>query len=192
MNSKHLKGLTVISIADGERLGTIDRVYLDPASKEVVGFSVRHGGGGLLAPADDAAPELIDVDDVHALGQDAVTLSSKGDMRGDQTRAMLDSLMELDDLIKLKTVTEGGTYVGDVASLELDDRGFRIRELEVSPGFFKSNRHVATGQVISIGHDLVVVADTVLAADTLDSDQTTIDPESGEGRFVVGDVTKSE
>lgn len=189
MNSKHLKGLTVISIADGERLGTIEHVYLDPGQKRLVGFSIRPPGGGPFAQPDQAAPTLIDVDDVHALGQDAVTLSDKNAIKGDNTRAQLDGLLELDDLTKLKAVTEGGTYVGDVASIDVADRGFALHQLEVSPGFFKSNKHVETSQIVSIGHDLVVVADAVLAAEQAESsDEST----PAEGRFVVGDVTTRE
>ena len=189
MNSKQLKGLAVISIKDGEKLGTINQVFLDPGAKRIVGFAVQQGGGGLLAPADAGAPELIDVDDVHAIGPDAVTLSDKGAMRGDQTRAQLDRLMELDDLTKLKTVTEGGTALGGVASAEIDDRSFALRELEVSTGLFSSNRHVPIGEVLSIGHDLVVVSD-VAAAD--EAGTTPLEGETGERRFVVGDVTPNE
>lgn len=189
MNSKQLKGLAVISIKDGEKLGTIEQVYLDPGAKKIVGFAVRHGGGGLLTSAEAAPPDLIDVDDVHAVGQDAVTLADKGAVRGDQTRARLDQLMELDELTKLKTVTEGGTGLGSVAGAEIDDRSFALRELEVSAGFFSSNRHVPIGQVVSIGHDLVVVSDAV-AAD--ESGPTPSGDDSGERRFVVGDVRPSE
>lgn len=187
MNSKQLKGLAVISIKDGEKLGTIDQIFIDPAAKKVVGFAVKPPGSGLLMPGDASAPNFIDVDDVHAVGQDAVTLSDKGAVRGDQTRAQLDQLMELDELTKLKTVTEGGTALGGVESFEIDDRGFRLREMEVSAGFFQSNRHVRIGQVISIGHDLVVV-DNAVAADLDAGDGTTEVGEGGDGRYVVGDV----
>ena len=186
MNSKQLKGLTVVSIADGEKLGAIDQVYVDPANKQVVGFALRHGGG-LLSP-DAGAPDLIDVDDVHALGPDAVTLSGKQAIRGDQTRARLDQLMEVDDLTRLKAVTEGGTAVGGVASVEIDDRSFRLQQIEVSPGFFRSNKHVPIEQVISIGHDLVVVHDAVCAEES----GSTAEADTGERRFVVGDVTPAE
>ena len=45
MNSKDIRGLKVISIADGTQIGTIDQVYLDLAAKQVVGFSITHGRG---------------------------------------------------------------------------------------------------------------------------------------------------
>jgi sporulation protein YlmC with PRC-barrel domain len=181
VNSKHLKGLAVISIADGEKMGTIDRVLIDPASAKVSGFSVGHGGGLLAMPADPGTEQLIDVDDIHALGQDAVTLRDKGAARGDQTTANEASLLDLDALTKLKVITEGGTYVGDLASVEIDERSFKLSELEVSPGFFKSNRHVPIDQVVNIGHELIVVNDSVC----VDESAT---PEPGEQRLVVGDA----
>ena len=181
MNSKNLKGLAVISIADGEKLGTLDRVYLDPTAKRVVGFAVKHGGlfaGGELG--------LIDVDDVHALGQDALTLADKGAVRGDRTRARLDQLVDLDELVKHRAVTEGGTFVGQVTGVEVDRTSFHLAELEISPGFFKSNKLVPVGQVVSIGHDLVVVADAVCAPEGA-APTAPVDH-----RFVVGDVSPSE
>lgn len=190
MNSKQLKGLAVISIQDGEKLGTIDRVFIDADAKKVVGFGVGQGGG-LLPMAESSEPELIDVDDVHAVGHDAVTLADKGAIRGDQTRAQLEGLMELDELIKLKVVTEGGTVVGEVASVEINDRGFAFRELEVSPGFFKSNRHLPIREVISIGLDLVVVDNAVIAEMGLDDGTSATDGDAGDSRFVVGDVRPS-
>lgn len=182
MNSKHLKGLAVISIADGEKLGTIDRVMVDPVATRVVGFTIRPGGGGLLSPpVDPATEEVVDVDDIHALGKDAVTLNDKGALRGDQTRARFDTLADLEELTKLKVMTEGGTYVGDLASAEIDPSSFKFTELEVSSGFFQSNRHVPMAQVVNVGHELIVVRDSVCADETGTTDATG-------GRLVVGDV----
>jgi sporulation protein YlmC with PRC-barrel domain len=45
MNSQDMRGLTVISLADGTQVGTIDQVYLDLAAKQVVGFSITNGVG---------------------------------------------------------------------------------------------------------------------------------------------------
>jgi len=182
MNSKQLKGLAVISIADGEKLGSIDRVLVDPVAAKVVGFSVRQGGGGILSsPVETDAEQMVDVDDIHALGKDAITLQDKGSVRGDQTSTRLQSLLDLDQMAKLKVITEGGTYVGEMVSAEINERSYGLTELEVSPGFFKSNRHVPIAQVVNIGHDLIVVKDVVAADESATSD-------SSERRLVVGDV----
>ena len=186
VNSKQLKGLAVISIADGEKLGTVDGIFVEPAAKQVVGFAVKHGGG-LLHPAQ---PDLIDVDDVHSLGPDALTLDDKGRIRGDQTRARRNELVELDDLLKRKVVTEGGTFVGQVAGVDVDEATFRLQQVEVSPGFFKSNRQVPIDQVVSVGHDLIVVADAVCAADAGAGGSMPV--AEGDRRFVVGDVVPKE
>jgi uncharacterized protein YrrD len=190
VNSKQLKGLTVISIADGEKLGTIDHIYLDPVKKQVAGFGIHEAPGHQTGDA--STPTLIDVDDIHSLGPDAITLSDKGAIRGDQTRDQLDALLELDHLTGLKAVTEGGTHIGGVASVDIDDRTFQIRQLEVSPGFFKSNKHVAVNQITSIGSDLVIVDDAVLASDQAVSSSDPDDDGSDERRFVVGDITPAE
>lgn len=181
MNSKHLNGLTVISIADGEKLGAIERIHIDPAEKRIVGFSLKHHPGLLgLDPAEQ--PELIDVDDVHALGPDAMTVTDKSALRGDQTRARYDTLTDLEELSKHKVVTEGGTYVGQVASADLDPTSFRLERIEVSPGFFKSHVEVPIDQVINIGGELIVVDDAVCAPAPAAADS------EEERRFVVGDV----
>lgn len=182
MNSKDLKGLAVISIAEGEKLGTVDRVFVDATAASVVGFTVRHGSSSIIPiPVDSADEDLIDVDDVHAIGKDAVTLNDKAAVRGDQTRSRMDQLMELDQMSGLKVVTEGGTYVGEVASSVIDATTFKMTELEISPGFFKSNRQIALGQVVNIGQELIVVSDSVVAEESAGDDPA-------ERRLVVGDA----
>ncbi len=183
MNGKHLKGLTVISIADGERLGTIDRVLVDPEAKQVIGFAVSHGG--LL---NSEAPAVIDADDVHSLGPDAVTIADRGAVRGDQTTARQNELMDLDELLKLRVVTEGGTLVGDVADIQIDEKSFAVRDVDVSPGFFKNNQHVPINQVISIGRELIMVDNAVCAAP--EGQATSTEAADKDRRFVVGDVNE--
>jgi uncharacterized protein YrrD len=184
MNSKQIHGLAVVSIADGAKVGTIDRIYLDPVGKQIVGFAIKPEGARLSRDT----PNLIDVDDVHSLGPDALTLSDTGAVRGDRTRAYLDGLVATDDLTKRKVVTEGGTYVGEVADLEFADGGYALTGIEVSPGFFKSNKLVPTDQIVNIGAELVMVSDAVCAPEGGQAAQA---PPT-EGRFVVGDVAPNE
>lgn len=185
MNNKDVKGIAVISIADGEKLGTVDQAYVDQASKRIVGFAVG-SGGGLLA-ADSAPAFKIDADEVQSLGPDALTLDRKLEVSGEQTNARYGELAELDELTQRKVVTEGGTFVGQVASVDFDERTFRLTEFEASPGFFKSNRRVPVDQVISVGADLVVVSNAVCAPETNATPANGVSLRT-EGRFVVGDV----
>ena len=185
MNSKDITGIAVVSIAEGKKLGTVERVYLDPDSQRVVGFAVGSGGG--LLSSQPAAGLMVDVTEVHSLGPDALTLDEATAARGAEVTAASASLPSLDDLTKRKVVTEGGTYVGQVASIEFDERGFHLTEVEVSPGFFQGNVRVPSEHLISIGKDLLVVADAVCA----ESESQTPPAEAPQGRWIVGDVTPS-
>ena len=188
MNSKDITGIAVISIAEGKKLGTVERVYLDPDSQRVVGFAVGSGGG--LLSTQPGAGLMVDVTEVHSLGPDALTLDEATAARGAEVTAAAASLLPLDDLTKRKVVTEGGTYVGQVASLEFDERSFRLTEVEVSPGFFRGNVRVPAEHLISIGQDVLVVGDAVCAApDPSTIPSSTTPAESPQGRWVVGDVT---
>ncbi len=160
MNSKQIKGIAVVSIADGTKLGTVDQVYVDPADRRVVGFTLHSGGGLLSRHSHDG---LIDVADIHALGSDALTLDDASKVQEDAPQLRDAGLITIDDLVKRKVVTENGTFVGQIAAVEFDETAFRLAEIEVSPGFFKSNKHVAADHVISLGGDVVIVADAVVS-----------------------------
>jgi len=165
MNTKRLKGLAVISLADGRKLGAIDEVYVDPGTRTVASFGGRQTGG--LLHAGGGPPWVVDVDAVHALGADALTVPDAGALReaagGGRT-----GVIAGEDLTKRKVLTEGGTYVGQVVSLDFDPTTYRLAAIEVSPGFFKSNKHVPDNQITNLGSDVVIVSDTVCAADADD------------------------
>ena len=162
MNSKDIRGLTVISIADGTQVGTIDQVYLDLAAKQVVGFSITNGVGP-FGGARDNAPTVA-ASGIHSLGPDALTLDDVAAAHAAWVGANYGSLVSLDDLAGRKVVTEGGTNVGEVVSLEFDAQTCAITEVEVSPGFLKTNTHIPLDQLVRIGQDVLVVASVPEAA----------------------------
>ena len=186
MNSKQVKGLSVISIADGKKLGSVNHIFIDTAQKQVVGFSVAAAHGLLSSNADEGM--VVDAKDVHSLGPDALTLTDAAAARGDATNSSYGGLMDAEQLTKRKVLTEGGTMVGDVASVEFDPMTYRLTGIEVSPGFFKSNRMIPVEQVTNIGEELVVVANAVCAGDPNDAAGSGTVTSSSASRFVVGDV----
>jgi uncharacterized protein YrrD len=163
MKNTHLKGIGVISIAEGRKLGTIARSYFDPESRRLVGF-VIHQGGGLLSPEPDRHG-IVDVSEVHSLGPDALMVTDESAFHGEETSERYAELVDLDELVTRKAVTEGGTRVGDIAALDFDERTFALRAVEVSPGLFQTNREIPASQVVSIGVDVLVLSDAVLVPD---------------------------
>ena len=157
MHNKAIKGISVISIADAERLGQVTRAYLDPKTMAVVGVVVDKGNG-LMAPT---SPMRIDAANVRSLGTDALMVDDLSVLGGDETVARYDDLVDLDSVLHHRVVTEGGTLVGQVASVSFDEQTFELTEVEASPGFFKSNKVIPIAQVVTIGTELIVVADAV-------------------------------
>ncbi len=157
MNSKHLIGMTIVSIHGGQRLGHTVDLLLDPSGQEISALLVQTGGGGLLTIT---PPETswLPAGDVRSVGPDAVTVDDATCLR--EAAPDVETL-RLGDLLKLTVVTEGGVAIGPIASLEFDEVGMKITALEIATGFFRSNRFISTEHLITMGPDLVVVADSV-------------------------------
>jgi sporulation protein YlmC with PRC-barrel domain len=168
MNSKQIRGLTVINLADGTQVGTVDQVFLDLTAKQVVGFSITNGVGP-FGGARDNAPTVA-ASAVHSLGPDALTLDDVTAAHAAWVAGTYGAVVPLDDVVGRRVVTEGGASVGDVVSLGFDDRTFAITEVEVSPGFLKTHTSVPLDRLVRIGEDVLVVADVAIAA----GDPTTV------------------
>ncbi len=158
VSTRLVKGTAVVSLDDGAKLGKIDHVYLDPARKEIVAFSFQHGGGLLGGKTS----HLVDVADVHGIGQDAVTLDGAAVVRSElAVAAKRAELVDLEDLLKRTVITESGTVIGQVAAIGFGLDTYRLTGIEVSPGFFKTRATIAAEEIENIGEELIVVADAI-------------------------------
>lgn len=161
MQGKQMNGLPVISIVDGERLGEVERTYVDPAAKRVIGVAYS-AGGGLFTP--EISPRL-DVSCIHSLGPGALTVDNRNAIHGETIDRMFADLTTLDDLSGRAVLTRGGTALGKVSAVDFDERTFRLTEFEVSRGLMAGTRAVSIEQVATIGLDYVIVKDDVWAND---------------------------
>jgi len=159
MNSKDTRGLKVVSIADGTQIGTVDEVYLDLAAKQVVGFTITQGRGPFGGALDNAP--TVAASAVHALGHDALTLDDVTAAHAAWVEAAYGPLETLDALVGRKVITEGGTDVGTIATVEFDERTFTITAVEVSPGLFQTKTHIPLDQLVRFGPDVLVVSETL-------------------------------
>lgn len=191
MKSQHVNGISVVSIGTGEKVGSVSELLLDLHEKRIAAF-VLGGSSGLtggVLSSDAAPPQYLPADQVHAIGPDALTVQD-GTVVNETGPA--EDVTPLSDLTKRKVVTEGGTYVGQIASVELDEQSMRLTHLEVSPGFFKSNQMVDTGQIITVGPEMVIVDDAVCEDPSLAHDRAMMDEESEDGGVIVIDDQRGD
>jgi len=154
--TKLKRGTAVISLADGKKLGSVDRVLLDPVHKEIVGFTFVHGGG-LFGGKTSA---LIEITDVHAFGPDPVMVRDASVVHSDlAVSGKCDGLVDLEDLLKREVVSDGGAILGKVASIRFGEQSHQLEALEVAADAPEGRREIAGDTVMSIGEELVVVAD---------------------------------
>jgi len=161
VNDKQLKGLRVITMSDGQTLGTVERAYLDPAAKRIVGFSYTAGGGFLQA---ESSP-MIDAEDVDVLDADGLILADPAAVSGRETARRYVDLLDLHELANRPVITEGGKALGHVTDIEFDDTTFELTELRTSAGLFSKSTAVPADRILTIGGDVIVVLDDAPAAD---------------------------
>jgi uncharacterized protein YrrD len=158
VNDKQLKGIPVISVADAEQLGTVERAYLDPESRQIVGFSF-HQSGGFLQP--ESAP-LVDTSDIQSFGPDVLTLANPAMIRGKDTAARYADLMDVDRLHGRQVFTEDGQELGKIDSIEFDEHSYRLTGFELGTGFFDNPQPVLVDDIVTIGAEVIVVRNTVV------------------------------
>ena len=155
MNSNQLHGLPVLSLESGEKLGTLARTYLDGPQKRLAGFAYTESGGFLKV---ESEPK-IDTKDVRTVGPDAVIVDRRESVDGDVVSAHYEDFLVLDELIHRPVLSRNGTSVGQVASVEFDNRSFHLTTIEVQHGRFAAHQQVPIRQVVTIGPDYVIVND---------------------------------
>ncbi|MEO6875156.1 MAG: PRC-barrel domain-containing protein [Opitutaceae bacterium] len=153
MESKHIVGLPVVTLG-GVRVGTVDQIFVNATTKRIVDF---------VLDADEDRPgvaaRIVNGDDVHALGEDALTVSNSITARDAATDARLSGLVRLDDMATRQVMTESGTLLGHLVSVEIDPSTLQLTRVEISPGVLRGKLWIAADRVIRLGADAIMVAD---------------------------------
>jgi sporulation protein YlmC with PRC-barrel domain len=163
MSTRLVKGTDVVSLADGAELGEIENVYLEPEQKQIVAFSFKSGSGLFSGKSIN----MVDITDVHAIGPDAVTITDASVVRcemavGDRR----EGLVELDDLLKRKVMTDTGEEIGQISAIHFDQGSYRLSGLDVTSGHFHQQKAtVDAAQILQIGDDLVLIREEMPAVE---------------------------
>jgi sporulation protein YlmC with PRC-barrel domain len=116
-----LRGRAVVDLDRAEKLGTIDRIVVDPDARRVAGFLVSRG----KSVSGEGMHMTVPASSVHAIGPDALTVLRPAAIADDAMRR-IDNLPKASDLIGLKVVSEDGRLLGRVDDILINREDGRI------------------------------------------------------------------
>ena len=150
-----MKGLPVITMAEGKQVGKVDDLVVDPESKAVRWLRIHRGGmlGGERL--------WVSVDAVHGLGEDALTINTEADLRAPAEATEAGALLKAKrPVIGNKVITENGERLGEVRDYEFAPDTFALTSLSVPEGMnvVGPSLTIPADRVITIGEDMIVVA----------------------------------
>ena len=150
-----VKGLPVITMAEGKQIGKVDDLVIDPERK-AVGWLRLHSGGML-----GGERLWVSTEAVHGIGADAVTINAEADARAPADAPDALALVKAKrGVIGNTVITEDGERVGEVRDYEFDPDTFALTSLSVPPGMnvVGDILMIPGDKVLTIGKDMIVVA----------------------------------
>jgi sporulation protein YlmC with PRC-barrel domain len=148
MYSDKLKGIAVVSMEEGSRLGRVEESLFDPATLRLAAFRVKGNSGEFIVP----------LEKVRNVGADAVMVENS---TATQVAGPEATLLGWDDLKKRKVVDGAGTLLGMVNNMDLDTTtGQAVRLLVHKGGMLGlggETIEIEATQIKSIGVDLITV-----------------------------------
>ena len=160
-----VKGLPVITIAEGKHIGKVDDLVVDPERKAV--SWLRLHSGGLLG----GERLWVSAEAVHGVGEDAITINAEADARAPADAPEAFALVKAKrEVIGNKVMTENGERLGEVRDYEFDPITFALTALSVPASMHAVGEilTIAGDKVLTIGEDMIVVAaDAVMRSEEL-------------------------
>jgi sporulation protein YlmC with PRC-barrel domain len=152
-----VKGLPVITMAEGKQVGKIDDLVVDPERKAVSWLRLHSGGMALLG----GERLWVRAEAVHGVGEHAITINAEADAvsPADAPEALA-MVKTKRGIIGNKVITENGERLGEVRDFEFNPDTFALTSLSVPPGMnvVGDILTIAGDQVLTIGEDVIVVA----------------------------------
>ncbi len=155
MNIEKLKGMSVVSVAEGSRLGRVADVLLDPNALRIGAMKIEQGGQSFVIPFNL----------IKSVGSDAITVESSQVTQADG--GSFGTLVGINDFKKLKVVDEIGTLFGTIASVDVDTATGRVDSFAAHKGGMLglggTTTSVTADQVRGIGPEVLTVSATAMA-----------------------------
>ncbi len=170
---KEIRGMPVVSVAEGKELGKVDALLVDVDAGKVRWLQL--GKGGFFGET-----RVIPVDAVQAIGENAITVDSETSaVRIDEVAEAQEMSRDKRRIVGNRVLTNKGRLLGEIRDYEVDDETFQITRYEVGKGDLLGTRSqtAIAGYVLTIGPDAVLV-DAAIESEWLAAEMA--EPEEGE------------
>ena len=154
-----LRGIAVVSLADGRKIGSCDDFYFDPTSQSIYALQVKTGLFG---------HKVLPVSYISSFGQDAITIASEEGLRSKAEDKQVATLPSGQSLHSYRVMSASGTLIGTIGDILLDTStptALKITAFELSRSLRErlGGRHPTFpgSQVIRFGEDVLVIPDEV-------------------------------
>jgi sporulation protein YlmC with PRC-barrel domain len=151
MDANILKGMVIVSIQEGTKLGRVEQPLLDLTARRIAALQVRGESGTFI----------VRFDEVESVGADAITVASSAATHTPSGGATADGLRDLDEVGKLKVVDHVGTFLGTVSHVEIDPASGEITRLAAHKGGMLGMGGTTTPidarAIVSVGPELLTV-----------------------------------
>lgn len=165
---KSLRGMTVLSLASGNKLGQIEDLFIDPVNGVLLGLSVNSADGNVAGLAYES---------IYSFGPDALMVEAD-DSIGPLEASGLQNVPTAENLFETKIITESGEVLGRIANVfvTLKPPPFVLYEVRLSLLDKLLGREffipASAGHALSDDFERLVVPDAT--AETAASDLTTL------------------
>ena len=160
--SKKFIGMPVISLAEGQQIGTVRGLVVDPVRQRIAALIIEQKG---WFKEQKFAP----YGKVHSIGNDAITIDQTGHVeKGNSLPEILTLYKDRINLIGCKVLAENGTQLGMVDEYFVEERTGAIAGLELSGSLLNSlisgRVFLDIGFVRTLGKELVVACNEAIAS----------------------------
>ncbi|WP_082788910.1 PRC-barrel domain-containing protein [Desulfolucanica intricata] len=154
--SKQLMAMPVISLEEGQQIGTVKGLVIDPAKKEVIALVIEQKGWF-------KEQKFIPFNKINSVGNDAITVEQSGAIqKGASIPDILRLYKEHIDIVGNKIVTETGTVLGYVDEYYIELTNGSLAGIEFSGKFInsmvKGKAFLNTAFIRTIGKEIVITS----------------------------------
>lgn len=154
--SKKLLAMPIISLENGEQIGRVKGVIIDPKAIKIAALVLEHKGGWFKEA------KVIPMEQVNSIGDHAVTVTHTHCVeKASAIPEILQLLREGIQLIGTKVLTKDGTLIGTVEEFHYEPTQGKITQLEISStlldSLFKGKALLPTHLISTLGKHAIIV-----------------------------------